>query len=80
MPKGRPKGKEKIRRMVAFRFQAETVERMDKVLETPPQYLFDGFRGYPRTRTELIEVLLYMVSEQKLQAANPPQTNQPPQS
>lgn len=64
--------------MVAFRFQAETVERMDKVLEQPPQYLFDGFRGFPRTRTELIEVLLYMVAEQKLQQASTSQTTQSP--
>lgn len=72
MAKGRPKGSGPEKAVSSFRFSKETFSRLDEMLVNPPDMLFDGFRGYPRSRTELLELLVYLASEQRLQIVEPP--------
>lgn len=79
MAKARRKRKVPPKTMVSFRFSEETMIRMDTMLVNPPLMLFDNFRGYPRTRTELIELLIFLASQQMTQTTNPTQPAQPAQ-
>ncbi len=77
MAKGRPKGKVPTKTMVSFRFSEDTMNRMDSMLVNPPLILFDSFRGYPRSRTELIELLIFQAAQQPTAQENPAQPTQP---
>lgn len=77
MAKGRPKGERDAKLVSSFRFSKETFNRIDEMLVNPPTLLFDGFRGYPRSRTELLELLVYLASESKLQLVD---STEPPDS
>lgn len=80
MAKGRPKGQQPAKAISSFRFTKETFDRIDEMLVNPPPLLFDGFRGYPRSRTELLELLVYLAAESKLQLADPTKPTESPQS
>lgn len=80
MAKGRPKGNKPLKAMSSFRFDKVTFDRIDEMLINPPLLLFDGFRGYPRSRTELLELLVYLASEKRLQLVDPPQPEKPKDS
>lgn len=79
MAKQRAKRKVQPKTMVSFRFAEDTMNKMDSMLVNPPLMLFDSFRGYPRTRTELIELLIRLASQQQTQTTNPTQPAQPAQ-
>lgn len=43
---------------LSFRFDAKTVKAMDRLLTNPPSVVIDPAKGAPRSRTELLEVLI----------------------
>lgn len=51
------------RTQTTCRFSKATVKRMDQLIADPPAELIDALRGGPRSRTELIELLVFKAAE-----------------